>query len=293
MPGPGSNPATEEQQFVNAIVAQTGLDPRVVEAWVTAEGAYAANGTGGHNWLNLRHYGTDVGVSGQSSGGFDQFDSVGDAITSTVRRIHQPFLWAYLGPVIAAHGTPAAQISAIGTSGWDAGHYGSPPGSALLRDFPGGSSAAGGPATTTPAGPGGAQPGSGGGGLGGIVTDIPVIGPVIGAVDSVGTFLKYIASVRFVELLGGIALVAIGLFILARALLQTAPVKIAGATVGNFTQASAASSSQGSLETAPRRVQRRVGFESNTPSRRSQGQERRAAVRRAAARAEPSEEIPF
>lgn len=119
--GPSGNP---QVTFVNEVAKQTGLDPRVVEAWTIAEGAYAPNGTGHYNFLNLRHYApSDVGVVGQSGGGFDQFGSLDSAIASTVARIKQPFLARFLDPVIKKRGTPNEQLRAIAASGWDAGHY--------------------------------------------------------------------------------------------------------------------------------------------------------------------------
>jgi hypothetical protein len=119
----GGASASDVVTFVDAVAKQTGLDPRVVETQVIAEGAYAPGGTGGLNFLNLRPYSSDVGVVGYSKGGFDQFGDLQSAITSTVARIKQPFLQKYLGPVLAKPSTPEDQLRAIAVSGWDAGHY--------------------------------------------------------------------------------------------------------------------------------------------------------------------------
>jgi hypothetical protein len=298
----------EEAQFIKDVSGATGVDPRVLVAWIQAEGAYPSPpGTGGHNYLNMRNYSSDVGVVGQSQGGFDQFSSEKAAAQSTAARIKQPFLWGFLGPVIAAHGSPAAQIQAIGTSGWDAGHYqegGGSPGSSLLQDYPGGAQAAG-SETATKA--------SGGTTLTGIASDIvggavggTVLGPV-GAALGVGggvsgvltapeKLYKFVTSYRFLELVGGIVLVAIGLFILARALLSSSPVKIAGQTVGNFRETPQRASQAPTEATAARpigqqsrRVQRRAGFEG--PNNRSSA--RRRINRERAAASAMSEEIPF
>lgn len=212
----GTSAAVEADQtlFVNQVAAATGLDPRVVYAWVKDEAAYSKGGTGGENFLNLRPAAGDVGVTGQSPGGFDQFANVQDAIHSSVNRIHQSFIWTNpelggpgLGTVVAQHGTPAQQIAAIASSGWDSGHYGGLGGPALLQDFPGGAKAAGGAASSTPLNSAGT-----GGGLG-----IP--NPVSGITDvfsSVSSFFSFLTSWRFAEVLGGSLLLLVGLYLLGR-----------------------------------------------------------------------------
>lgn len=122
--------------FVTQVSQQTGLDPRVIIAWIKAEGAYAPNGTGGFNYLNLRPAKGGVSYSGVpisvSSGNFEQFSTVQDAITETVNRLHQPFAFG-----IIANGkghTPGQTINAIAASGWDSGGYGGG-GKNLINDF--------------------------------------------------------------------------------------------------------------------------------------------------------------
>jgi len=138
---PGStvpnDPSAMQNYFASEVAKQTGLDPRVVMAWSSQEGTYAPNGTGGFNFLNLRPYSSDVGVVSHSSGGFDQFRSLQDAIASSVARIKQPFLQQHLGPVLKAGGGPSEQIAAIAASGWDQDHYGGPGGPNLLRAYQG------------------------------------------------------------------------------------------------------------------------------------------------------------
>lgn len=228
-------------QFAHDVSAMTGVDPRVIFAWAQQEGAYAPNGTGHFNYLNLRPYSSDVGEVQPKSSGFAWFDNEHDAAVSTARRIRQPFIWSApvlggpgLGSVVAAKGSPAQEIAAIGRSGWDAGHYqesGGAPGSSLEAAFESlyGKGAAGSPPKTSSQvlAPGGTQTGS-------ITSSIPGVKQAEGIAGAIGRFADFVTSVRLPELIGGIVLVSIGLFILARALLSTAPVKLAGTTVGNF-----------------------------------------------------------
>ncbi len=205
MPGPADKPgagnATEIAQFANAVAAQTGLDPRVVIAWGEIETGGQANS---HNWLNLRPYPGDP-YSGVSSGNFEQFNSVQDAITASVRRIKQPFA----APIVASAGKPPAQeIAAIASTGWDAGHYGGAGGPNLLREFnslyP---NAATGPAQKTPASGVGAPTG----------VDIPnPIAPITDAFHSIEGALTFLTSWRFAEVLGGFALLLVGLVLLGK-----------------------------------------------------------------------------
>lgn len=112
-----------QARFIIGVSAATKIDPRVLVAWVQAEGAYAQNGTGGFNYLNLRPAAGDVGVSHVTQGNFDNFTSVNAAITSTVNRLRNPFA----APILATartKPTPAQQINAIASTGWDSGHYG-------------------------------------------------------------------------------------------------------------------------------------------------------------------------
>lgn len=123
-------------RFIEGVSAQTGIDPRVLVAWLENEGANAKNGTGGYNYLNLRPFPGDPYVS-VSSGDFEQFSNVSDAVAATVRRLEQPFA----RPIIAAargHATPQQEIGAIATTGWDSTNYGGfGVGPNLLKTFAG------------------------------------------------------------------------------------------------------------------------------------------------------------
>lgn len=120
--------------FIVKVSQATGLDPRVLVSWIQAEGAYAHNGTGGYNYLNLRPAKGDVGVTAVSPGGFNNFASVDAAVQSTVNRLNNPFA----RPILAAaksKATPQQTISVIAATGWDAGHYGGPGGPNLQTTF--------------------------------------------------------------------------------------------------------------------------------------------------------------
>jgi hypothetical protein len=123
-------------EFAYAVAEETGLDPRVVYAWARLETGDNPASVTQYNYLNLRPDSADVGVTGESSGGFDQFGSEKNAVTSTKKRIEQPFIWNYLNPVLQAKGSAAEEISAIALSAWDgSGHYGGKGGPALQAEF--------------------------------------------------------------------------------------------------------------------------------------------------------------
>lgn len=126
---------TNAAKFVVGVSTATGIDPRVVVAWVVQEGAYAPNGTGHFNYLNLRPVAGDKNT-GVSPGGYETFTNVNDAIYSTVKRIksnHAISATAHSKP------TPREQIKAISASSWATSHYGPPghPGENLYNRFAG------------------------------------------------------------------------------------------------------------------------------------------------------------
>jgi hypothetical protein len=207
--------------FVQGVSQQTGIDPRVLVAWIKQEGAYAPNGTKGFNFLNLRPYAGDP-YSGVSSGGFEQFSGVQDAITATVRRINQPFA---SGIRASVGKTPQESISAIAASGWDAAHYGGPGGPNLVAAFTGlFNKAALSDSYLSPASAGGVAAAAGTGsaadagssdlGVGGAVKSIG------GAITAVPDFLGKITSLDFLlragEVIGGAILILAGLYLLAK-----------------------------------------------------------------------------
>lgn len=124
---------TDTAKFVVGVSTATGVDPRVVIAWIQQEGAYAKGGTGHFNYLNLRPQAGDK-YSSVSPGNFEEFSSVNDAIYSTVRRINNGKI---IRTTAQAKPTPREQIRAISASGWDIDKYGGNGGKKLLDTFTG------------------------------------------------------------------------------------------------------------------------------------------------------------
>lgn len=212
--------------FVTGVSTQTGIDPRVIIAWDQQEGAYAPGGTGHFNYLNLRPYPGDPYTS-VSGGGFEQFGTVQDAITATVRRIKMPFA-APIEQAAAQHATPRQEIAAIASTGWDAGHYGGTGGLSLQRTFaglfpnglddqyesPGAASAVAATVGTGSAADAGSVDAGSVGRAAGKVADA-VAAPVKLA-EKAGHILDVIFSVRGLEMFGGFLLIVLGVLWLSR-----------------------------------------------------------------------------
>lgn len=248
----------DEVQFVQGVSTQVGLDPRVLIAWVEQEGALAPGGTGGHNYLNLRPYQGDP-YSSVSSGGFEQFASVNDAITATVRRLRQPFA----APIVSsAQRSPAQEIAAIASTGWDASHYGGPGGPNLQRTFnglfPGQISSPWHPPPRT-----GMDAASVGidvhnigtpWGAAAAASHIPGVVQVEGAVHalrSVGDLIRFITSWRFAEIVGGILLLVVGLVLIGRHFGISPPLPANVANVATKTESTARTQAIFSDEVGP------------------------------------------
>lgn len=122
---------TNAARFVVGVSTATGIDPRVIVAWIQQEGAYAKGGTGHFNYLNLRPQAGDKYKS-VSPGNFEEYASVNDAIYSTVRRINSGKI---IKQTAQAKPTPREQIRAIASSGWDIDGYGGNGGKKLLDTF--------------------------------------------------------------------------------------------------------------------------------------------------------------
>jgi hypothetical protein len=123
----------DQYLFAITLAAKTGLDPRVVIAWVHQEEPASASPTErGHNWLNVgvgspggpkgAGYGwSGIKLAGTGNPGYT-FHSVNDATTETAYWINH--MGNYAGIKASAKRSPAAQFQAIVASPWDAGHYG-------------------------------------------------------------------------------------------------------------------------------------------------------------------------
>lgn len=213
--GPGLQSIDKQNElavFANGVSQATGIDPRVIIAQAQQEGAYAPGGTGGHNYLNLASATVDsLGAkrSGSSAGGFAQFNNVQDAISATVAEFKSPAI----GLTSEAGKTPATQIADIAATPWDTGHYGGNGGVNLLRTFDSiyGAPAAGKPAPSDFRVSG--TPGSGGTGVTGSDSTFQAVTKPFKSIEEVFTFLT---SWRFAEVVGGFALLVVGLVLLGK-----------------------------------------------------------------------------
>ena len=235
-----------QAQFIVGVSQQSGIDPRVVAAWVKQEGAYAANGTGGYNFLNLSKATTGNVGEVPTSKTFANFATVQDAIASTVNRLNQPFA---AGIRASVGKTPQDAISAISASGWDKNQYGGPGGPNLQATFAGLFSKAGlTSAYTSPASAGGVANDIGSASDFSSYDATNLAGSAKTAADAaanaaktaadaalaVPRFLAKITSVDFLlragEVIGGAVLVLVGLYLLSRqiGLASVSPVAAGG-----------------------------------------------------------------
>jgi hypothetical protein len=115
---------SEQMWFTKQLAHDTGLDPVVLLAWITAESGY---GQGvGHNYLNVhadsnRKSYSGVPLASVSTHGFARFKTPQDAEKETAHWINR---FSNFRPIKAAAGKPAGvQLAAIANSKWDANHY--------------------------------------------------------------------------------------------------------------------------------------------------------------------------
>lgn len=229
MPGPSSTPGTQaeanavavdERTFIQQVALRTGIDPRVLAAWIASEGH---PGDEGFNYLNLQSQtALSVGVKPSATLAADTaaFGSVQDGITATVREINA------LGLGHEAGKTPAAEIADISGSGWASSHYITPRGSNLIADVfrsRYGAGALGGPYSSDIGKVGAVK----------VPLSQSPIGQAAGAVVSALTLperiFAFLTSWRFAELLGGAALVLLGFYLLGRQFGVSPPIPYAGA----------------------------------------------------------------
>lgn len=128
-----------EAQFAKDVGVATGLDPRVILAQATQEGAYAPGGTGGLNFLNLRDSTvSSLGKSFASSSpaGFARFSSLSQAEQATIAEYQSPAIGLpSQQALVRDYSTPERQIALIAATPWDAGHYGGTGGPNLQATF--------------------------------------------------------------------------------------------------------------------------------------------------------------
>lgn len=108
----------------DAVAHGTGLDRVTLLAQWAVETACGAAINNQNNLGNIRCL---QGVP--CVGGFSQFPTLGDFALAAIATFHNGY---YPGVLATAGKSVETQIAALGASPWDAGHYGNPPGSALI-----------------------------------------------------------------------------------------------------------------------------------------------------------------
>lgn len=207
----------DETQFIQGVSAGTGIDPRVLVAWIQSEGH---PGDMYHNYMNIQTpTAASLGVptSGTAAANTAEFSDVQTGIDATVKEIKS------LGLSHLAHETPRQEITQIAASPWASSHYGGPGGPRLQSVFagifggqagldsayqsPSSSYQVGSTATTGSAADAGSVDITGSGG-----------GPSVARAVSglVSNPFKFLTSWRFVEVVGGFLLLLVGVALLAR-----------------------------------------------------------------------------
>lgn len=217
--------SANEQQFVQGVSQGTGIDPRVLVAWIASEGH---PGDQFNNYMNITaataaynkaKYGAP-GPSGStvpSSNPTAEFGSVQDGITATISEINS------LGLQFAGQ-SPRSEIATIAASGWASGHYGGPGGPNFVATF---NSLYPGQVDSQYQGVGKVpviDPGRNPNTVGGPVGTVVHTGE--GVVNSVTGGLSFFTSWRFAEIVGGALLLLLGLFLVGKQFGVAPPVPI-------------------------------------------------------------------
>ncbi|MEA2147831.1 MAG: hypothetical protein QOG59_3418 [Solirubrobacteraceae bacterium] len=132
--GATSQLTTAQQQFATRLATDTGLNPGVVSAWLLAEesgsAAQSRQAAGNNDWLNIGY--TDSGTYGASATVWNDPTAAADATAGWLKG--QNTIPGYgtasagVQAILSTAGqTPAAQISALQTSGWASSGYPSLP----------------------------------------------------------------------------------------------------------------------------------------------------------------------
>lgn len=238
----GAPVTSDFARFIIGVSIATKIDPRVLIAWSRAEGAYAPNGTGHFNYFNLRPYPGDP-YSGVSSGNFEQFSNVNDAIKATVRRLNQPFARPIIATA-AAKPTPRQQIEAIASTNWDSGHYGGSGGIKLQNIFgqlfggqqglndsyvgPGSAMAIASTVGTGSAGDSGSfDSGTIDKAGNGLIQHVPGVKQaegIYGGITSVGSAIGWLFSEKGAKVIGGSLIVLVGVLSLFKSQMASTPI---------------------------------------------------------------------
>jgi hypothetical protein len=123
-----------QQQFASRLAADTGLDPRVVTAWLLAEesggAAQSRQAAGNNDWLNIGY--TDSGTYGSSDSIWSNPVTAADATAGWLKG--QKTIPGYgtassgIQAILQTAGqSPQAQVAALQQSGWASSGYPSLP----------------------------------------------------------------------------------------------------------------------------------------------------------------------
>jgi hypothetical protein len=271
--------------YIDVLSAATGLDPRVLDVWISGEG-HPGDEPGYFNYMNIttgtaQSLGVPTTGSGPpSSNPTAIFGNLAAGVAAALAEIRSLGLGAEQGK------SPQQQISDIAASPWASSHYGGPGGPNLVSVFEqryGAGALSQGSVSAQPsfsqvAAAGGKGSPYGGVPFGGQVQS--AVSAVTGPISTAEDAIKFVFSYRFLEIVAGLGLVAIGLVGLAREVGVKPP-----PLPGPLGQADAAVN--GPISAQPRRVQRRAGFEPQSAER-----DRREARRRLSTVA-PGDTIPF
>jgi len=107
---------SDEATFLDMVHNGTGIDERVIVAWMAEEGAFSNNPTPGFNYLNIMPVQGDKHVEIEK-GKFAGFSNVQDAALATIHVIKQKNMNTILHTA-STRPTARQQINAIGNSPW-------------------------------------------------------------------------------------------------------------------------------------------------------------------------------
>ncbi len=119
-----------QQQFAARLAAQTGLDPRVISAWLLAEessgAAKSREAAGNHNWLNIGY--TDSGTYGSGNSIWSNPITAADATAGWLKGQDTVAGYGKAAPGVqailrTAGQPPDVQIAALQRSGWASSGY--------------------------------------------------------------------------------------------------------------------------------------------------------------------------
>lgn len=285
--------AAQEALFSNAVAKGTGFDPRVIYAQAQSEGAYAPGGTGGLNFLNLKSdtvRSLGLPFAGSSTGGFAQFANLAQAENATIAEYRSPTIG-----LTAPAPTVSGEISQIAATPWDQTHYGGTGGPNLAAQFKSlyGDSAFAGKASTSNTSVLGSSPS----GLFNPSTGAALNPPPSGLQTATGWF-DWITNPknlqRLGEIVGGSALIGLGLIMVGRAASSSGPaqqVQSATGTVAAPVRTITRSSSPQPTRPPRKRQTSRLNT-SGRPISQSSARTRRAAGFEAAGARKPKRGAP-